>query len=162
MVRCVSVALLFFVLIEVHEYVPDVKQSLFVLILQLLQVLAICFFLGLLGSSAVGQLFVYLFLQVVNISFEFVYLGFHLLDLDEDLGFVLFSLESLAHSVRDRTFVQGLVGLYGHFYLVSNSDQEETTLGTVDGNLPYDFVKTLGVQLFSNGTDACLTCLSLL
>jgi hypothetical protein len=42
--------------------------------------------------------------------------------LQQSFGFALFCLEGFAQSVRDRALVEGLVSLYCHFYLVSNSN----------------------------------------
>ena len=46
--------------------------------------------------------------------------------------------------------------------LISDSDKEKSTLGTVDGDLSDQFIKALRVQLFSDGADTGLPGLSLL
>lgn len=46
--------------------------------------------------------------------------------------------------------------------LVSDSDEEKTSFGAIDGYLSDEFIEALTVELLSDGTYACLSGLALL
>ncbi len=57
--------------------------------------------------------------------------------------------------------VQRLVGRNRHFDLVSDSVQQQSSLGTVDRDLADDLVEALGIELLPNRTDAVVAGLAL-
>ena len=83
-----------------------------------------------------------------------------LMHLGIQLGQFLLGHECLTNAVRDATLVKRLVGCDGHASLVPNTEQQQTSLGTVDGDLSNQLIETLGVELFADGTNTCLTCLT--
>ena len=119
-------------------------------------------FLELLRLLALLQQFEDFLLEVINISLELVNIVFDVLDLNEDLRFALLSLESLSHTVGNRTFVKRLVSLNGHFDFITDSNEQKASFCAVDSDLPYNFIKSLRVQLLSDWANACLTSLALL
>ena len=74
----------------------------------------------------------------------------------------LFCLESLAHAVGNGAFIQGLVGLDGHFDFVAHAHQEESPLGTIYRRLSDQLIERLRVQLLSNRANSRLASLPLL
>ena len=64
-------------------------------------------------------------------------------EFEQLLGFVLFCLESLPHTVGHRGLVEGLVGLDCHFNFISDSYEQEASFSTVNCNLSNQFVKGL-------------------
>ena len=73
------------------------------------------------------------------------------------LGFLLLCHQSLPHSIGNGAFVKSLVSLNGHFYFISDSDQQEAALSAVDGDLSDKLIEALGVQFFSLGADSCFS-----
>lgn len=49
-----------------------------------------------------------------------------------------------------------LVSCDGHAHLVAHTQQQQTTLCTVDGDLTDQLVKALSIQLLTHRADACL------
>ena len=119
-------------------------------------------FLELLRLLALLQQFEDFLLEVINISLKLVNIVFNVLDLNEDLRFALLSLESLTHTVSNRTFVKCLISLNGHFDFITDTNEQKASFCAVDSDLPYDFIECLRVQLLSDWADACLTSLALL
>ena len=74
----------------------------------------------------------------------------------------LFSLESFAHAIGYRAFVEGLVGLNGHFDFVAHAHQEESSLCTIYRRLSDQLVERLRIQFLSNRANSRLPSLSLL
>lgn len=60
---------------------------------------------------------------------------------------------------NEAAFVEGLVCGKGHFQIVPNSHEKDSSFWEVDCGLSDDFIKELIVELLSNGTDAALSCL---
>jgi hypothetical protein len=75
---------------------------------------------------------------------------------------LLLILERFSHSVSNGTFIERLIGLNGHFDFISDSNQKESSFGTVDGDFTDEFVKGLRVELFSDGANTRFTHLTLL
>ncbi len=61
----------------------------------------------------------------------------------------------------DAAFVQVLVGLDLVAVLVSDPDQQEPPLSTIDRDLPDNLIETLIVQLFPGRTEAYLPGLAM-
>ena len=74
--------------------------------------------------------------------------------------FLLLGHQSFSHAVSDGWFIEGLVSLNCHFYLVTDSNQEESSLGTVNCDLSNELIKALGVKFLSDWADSCLSSLS--
>lgn len=70
-----------------------------------------------------AQAFPNLLLQLVDFVLLFGTVIFKLVFVQFALGSVLFCLESFAHTEGHRTFVEGLVGLDGHFDLIAHAHQ---------------------------------------
>jgi len=66
--------------------------------------------------------------------------------------FFLIGFDDAPHAVVDAAFVQVFIGFDLVSVLVSNSDQKETSLPAVDGDLSDDFVETLVVEFLSDRT----------
>ena len=96
-----------------------------------------------------------LLLKSVDLLFKFIAGILQLLNGRLHLILLLLSHESLSHSISNGTFVQCLVCLDCHLYLVSDSDQQESSLCAVDGDLSDEFVEALRVQLLPHGADSC-------
>lgn len=60
---------------------------------------------------------------------------------------------------NETAFVEGLVCRKGHFQIVTDSHEKDSSFREVDCSLPDDFIKELIVELLSDGTDAALPCL---
>ena len=58
-----------------------------------------------------------------------------------------------------RTQPTYLVCRNGHVHLISDSEQQQTPLCTVNGDFPDQLIKALSIQLFPDRTNACLSCL---
>lgn len=52
------------------------------------------------------------------------------------VSLALLRLQGFPHTKRHTAFIQRLVGSDSHLNLISNSQQQQTPLSTVDGNLP--------------------------
>ena len=74
--------------------------------------------------------------------------------------FLLLGHQSFSHAISDGRFVECLISLNSHFYFVSDSDQEESSFGAVNSDLPDQLVEALGVKLLSDWADAGLSGLS--
>lgn len=68
--------------------------------------------------------------------------------------FFLIGFDDAPHAVINAAFVQVFIGFDLISVLVSNSDQKETSLPAVDGNLSDDFIETLVVQFLPDRTKA--------
>jgi hypothetical protein len=60
---------------------------------------------------------------------------------------------------NETALVEGLVCSKGHFQIVADSHEKDSSFREVDCRLPDDLIKQLIVELLSNGTDAALPCL---
>lgn len=110
-----------------------------------------------------------LFQQLQNLVFQAVYVVLILMaDLLERANLVpllrlgLLSLHGLAHTVGNRGLVQSLVRQDRHFNFVANAHKQEASFCAVDGHLSDNFVKALGVEVFSDRADARFSGLALL
>ena len=74
----------------------------------------------------------------------------------------LLSHEGLAHAIRNRAFIQSLVGLDRHLDLVADAHQQETALGALDGDLADQLIEALRVEFLADGADAGLAGLACL
>ena len=74
----------------------------------------------------------------------------------------LFSLESFAHAIGYGAFIEGLVGLNGHFDFIAHAHQEEASLCTIYRRLSNQLVERLRIQLLSNRANSRLPSLPLL
>ena len=79
-----------------------------------------------------------------------------------NVGFVLLSAQSFAHAIGNWTLIEGLVRLNCHLDLVTYTHQQETTLGTVDGNLTDQLIKALGKKFLTEWADTGLASTALL
>ena len=66
-----------------------------------------------------------------------------LLDSFFQIGFTMLSLELFSHGEGDRRLVQSLVSSDGHFDLITDSQEEETSLWLGKGYLSDDFIEAL-------------------
>ena len=70
-------------------------------------------------------------------------------------------LQLLSHGESNELLIESLVGSDSHFDFVSDSEQQESTLGLIEGDLTDDLVEALAEELLTNGADSGLSCLSL-
>ena len=70
--------------------------------------------------------------------------------------------QRFSHPKRNRRLVQTLIRHDRLLDLVSDPDEEESSLGAVDCDLSDELVEALGVELFSDGADAGFSGLSAL
>lgn len=76
---------------------------------------------------------------------------------------LLFSvgLNDASHAVAYTALIQVLVGFYLVAILVTNSDQKQAPLSTIDCDLPDNLIETLVVKFLSHRTKAYLSGLPL-
>lgn len=94
--------------------------------------------------------------QLDSNLFQLGFLLIKLLDLLLQICLSNFALQLFSHAECNRALVKGLVGSYGHFKLISHSQQQNASLRTVDRYLPDNFIKTLAVELFSDRANSRL------
>jgi len=70
-------------------------------------------------------------------------------------------LKLLSHGEGDRGLIEGLISSDSHLDFISHSEEQESTLGLVEGHLTDDLVEALAEELLADRADAGLTCLSL-
>ena len=100
-------------------------------------------------------------LELDDLILELGLLGFELLDFALEVGLAVLSLELLSHGKSDRALIEGLVSGDGHLDLITDSQEEEATLGLVEGHLSDDLVEALREELLADGADATFTGLTL-
>ena len=61
------------------------------------------------------------------------------------------------HAVGDWAVVKALEGLFSHAHLISDSKEQVTSFGTVNGDLADYLVEALTEQLFADWTDTTVT-----
>ena len=144
------------------EYIFNSIEYIPVGVAHALELISVILLLHFFLFIAVLQQFVDLLFLVINVCLKLPDVVFYVFDLDLNLCWALLRLESLPHTISYWTFVQSLIRLNSHFYLVTNTNKQKASLSAVDGHLPYNFIETLRVQLFSNRTNACLACLAFL
>merc|ERR1712046_255373 len=74
------------------------------------------------------------------------------------LVFALLRHQRLPHSIGNGRLVESLVGCNCHLYFISYSNQQESSLGTLDCDLSDQFVEALREKLFSYWTNSSLPC----
>mmetsp|Transcript_21082 Transcript_21082/g.46400 ORF Transcript_21082/g.46400 Transcript_21082/m.46400 type:complete len:236 (-) Transcript_21082:82-789(-) len=74
----------------------------------------------------------------------------------------LLCLQCLAHSKCDGRLVEALIRANRHPDFISDSQQQQSTFRTNDGDLSDEFIEALRIQFLTDGTNASLTSLSLL
>ena len=65
--------------------------------------------------------------------------------------------ECFTHTISDGALVKSLIGLDGHFDLITDTDEEETSLSTVDGDLSDKFIEALSEKLLTEGANTSFT-----
>jgi len=78
-----------------------------------------------------------------------------------EVSLTVLGLELFAHGEGNRTLVKSLVCGDGHFDLVTDTEEENASLGLAERNLTDDFVKALAKKLLTDRADAGLTRLTL-
>ena len=94
----------------------------------------------------------------VQISFLFI---FKLLDLFEQGLLAMLRLQLLAHGEGHGRLIENLVGIVSHVHLITHSEQEQSSLGLIQGHLSDDLVEALAKELISHWTETRFTSLSL-
>ena len=114
-----------------------------------------------------AALFVALF-DSFDLAFEFDDLVFELRLLGIEFIYSLlkislsvFGLELLAHGECHRALIKRLVSSNCHLNFVTDSQQQQSSLGLTQSHLPNDLVKALREELFAHRTDSGLPCLPL-
>ena len=100
-------------------------------------------------------------LELDDLVLELGLLGLELFDLTLEVGLAVLSLQLLPHGESDRALVQGLVSSDGHLDLVADSQEEEATLGLIQGHLSDDLVEAPREELLAHRADATLAGLTL-
>ena len=82
-------------------------------------------------------------LELDDLILELGLLGLEFLDFALEVGLAVLGLQLLSHGESDRALVQGLVSGDGHLDLIADSQEEEATLGLIQGHLSDDLVEAL-------------------
>jgi hypothetical protein len=82
-------------------------------------------------------------LVVVHLLVQFLARLLKLSNFYKHLSLSLLSLEGFPHAIGNGTFIESLESLDGHFYFVSDSNEEESSLSAVDRYLPDQLVESL-------------------
>ena len=84
-----------------------------------------------------------------------------LLDLLLEVFLAVLSLELFTHGKRYSTVVECHIGSIRLFDIITNTKEQKATLGLIECHLTDNFVEALSEQLFTNGAESSLACLSL-
>eukprot|EP00438_Fugacium_kawagutii_P032188 Skav209039 [mRNA] locus=scaffold2483:106391:107149:- [translate_table: standard] len=103
-----------------------------------------------------------LVLQFLNLISKLFVGNLKILHLLVVLIAALLCLQRLAHSECDGRLIEALVCTYSHPDFISDTQQQQASLSTNDGDLSDELIKALRVELLTNGANASLTSLSLL
>ena len=88
-------------------------------------------------------------------------LSLKLLNFALKVGLAMLSLELLSHCESHRALIEGLVCGNGHLDLITDSQEEEATLGLIECHLSDYLIKALREKLLADGADATLASLTL-